>query len=97
VRGREEGERGGRWRATWAGSELGRDEKKGGSWAAVGKRKETEVRWAAGLGWANRVCFLLLFFLFSFYFQIHFKTNFKPFKFKSFTCFQILTQISPTI
>jgi hypothetical protein len=55
-----------------------------------GGRKEGEVRWAAGgLG---RFVF---FFFSSFSFQIHFKINFKPFKFKSFTCFQtqILTQI----
>jgi hypothetical protein len=39
-----------------------------------------------------------VFFLF-FLFQIHFKPISNPFKFKSFTCFQIqiLTQISPTI
>jgi hypothetical protein len=61
----------GEW-AAWAGS---------GSWAAAGKRKEGEVRWAAGLGWAGGgfgsdrfLSFFPLFFS-----QILFQTNFKPF------------------
>jgi hypothetical protein len=50
-----------------------------------GKRKEGEVRWAAG--WAGLFCFFLFFLLF---FQILFQTNlFNTFKFKSFT------QLSP--
>jgi hypothetical protein len=70
-------------RAVWAGS---------GSWAAAGKRKEGEVRWAAGLGWAGGGFGLdrfLSFFSF-FFFQILFKSISNPFKFKSFT------QLSPT-
>jgi hypothetical protein len=48
-------------RAVWAGS---------GSWAAAGKRKEGEVRWAAGLGWRGRFVFFL-------FFQILFNTSFQ--------------------
>jgi hypothetical protein len=55
---REGREGGGRWRATWAGSELGRDEKKGGSWAA------------AGLGWVV----LFFFFFFKSFFKPIFST-----------------------
>jgi hypothetical protein len=55
------------------------------------------VRWAA-VGWADRLDWFDLFFLFLF-FSNPFQTNFKPFKFKSFSCFQtqILTQIYSTI
>jgi hypothetical protein len=57
-----------------------------------------EVGWAAGLGRVGRLdwFFFLFFFLF---FSNPFQTNFKPFKFKSFTSFQIeiLTQIYSTI
>jgi hypothetical protein len=71
---------------------VGRKRELGRGW----KRKEGEVRWAAGLGWAggglarlDRFCFFFFFF-FSF-FQIHFKPIFQTF------LNQIFTQISPTI
>jgi hypothetical protein len=58
-----------------------------GRWAGSG---EADGVW---MGWRFRFVFFL------FIFQIHFKLISNPFKFKSFTCFQIqiLTQISPTI
>jgi hypothetical protein len=63
------------------------------------RRRALVGRWAgsgeAGGVWMGRR-FGFVFFLF---FQIHFKPISNPFKFKSFTSFQIqiLTQISPTI
>jgi hypothetical protein len=58
------------------------------NWAAAEKKERRKKNVGRGLGW---VCF---FFFFSF-----FKPISNPFKFKTFTCFQIqiLTQISPTI
>jgi hypothetical protein len=56
---------------------VGRKRELGRGW----KRKEGEVRWAAGLGWAggglarlDRFCFFFLFFLF--FFSNPFQTNF---------------------
>jgi hypothetical protein len=72
-----------------APSVSGREGEKG---ALVGRCGFVGRKWsgpAIGLGFA----------LSFFFFQIHFKPISNPFKFKSFTCFQIqiLTQISPTI
>jgi hypothetical protein len=54
-------------------------------WAAAEKRKEGEVRWAAGLGWAGGVG---LGFFFSFSFSNGFQTNFSNhFQIKSFPYF----------
>jgi hypothetical protein len=70
----------------------------GAKWAALGrklvgpagKRKKGEV---------GRGGWLFYFFSFLLFFSNPFQTNFKPFKFKSFSCFQtqILTQIYSTI
>jgi hypothetical protein len=69
------------------GEELGR------GW----KKKRREGSWAAGLGRKDGLSRRFGFVFFLFLFQIHFKPISNPFKFKSFTSFQILTQISPTI
>jgi hypothetical protein len=61
-RGREGG---GRWRATWAESELGRDEKEGGSWAA------------AGLGWVVLFFFKSFFKPISNLFKFKYFTSFQ--------------------
>jgi hypothetical protein len=59
------------------------------------KKRKKKKKERGEVGWAEkreRVGSL-------FFFQIIFQTNFKPFKFKSFTCFQtqILTQIYSSI
>jgi hypothetical protein len=61
-----------------------------------GRRRSGPRGPKAELGRGVGLDFSFLFFLF---FLNPFQTNFKPFKFKSFSCFQtqILTQISPTI
>jgi hypothetical protein len=57
-------------RAVWAGS---------GSWAAAGERKEGEVRWAAGLGWAGGGFGLDRFLFFFFFSSNPFQIYLKPF------------------
>jgi hypothetical protein len=72
-----------KWAGRGIGSRLEKEKERGELGRRVG-----EEGWAEPAVW---VCF------FSFFFQIHFKPISNPFKFKSFTSFQILTQISPTI
>jgi hypothetical protein len=77
----------------WAPS-VGERERGGREGRALAGRLGPKAELGRGVGLLDLFCFFS-----SFSFQIHFKTNFKPFKFKSFTCFQtqILTQIYSTI